>query len=40
MYLVGSTYWNIAYGRLQGEALKDEDGVANIKNLGQDIACL
>lgn len=35
MYLVGSTYWNIAYGRLPGEALKDEEGVANMKNLGR-----
>ena len=37
MYLVGSTYWNIAYGRLPGEALKDEEAVANMKNLGQNI---
>lgn len=40
MYLVGSTYWNIAYGRLPGDALKDEEGVANMKNLGQNIAWL
>ncbi|MBC5633196.1 flavodoxin family protein [uncultured Parabacteroides sp.] len=40
MYLVGSTYWNIAYGRLPGEALKDEEGVANMKNLGENIAWL
>ena len=40
MYLVGSTYWNIAYGRLPGEALKDEEAVANMKNLGQNIAWL
>ena len=40
MYLVGSTYWNIAYGRLPGEALKDEEGVSNMKNLGQNIAWL
>lgn len=38
VYLVGSTYWNIAYGRLPGEALKDEEGVANMKNLGQNMA--
>lgn len=38
MYLVGSTYWNIAYGRLPGEALNDEEAVANMKNLGQNIA--
>lgn len=40
MYLVGSTYWNIVYGRLPGEALKDAEGVANMKNLGQNIAWL
>lgn len=40
MYLVGSTYWNIAYGRLPGEAIKDEEAVANMKNLGQNIAWL
>lgn len=40
MYLVGSTYWNVAYGRLPGEALKDEEAVANMKNLGQNIAWL
>lgn len=40
MYLAGSTYWNIAYGRLSGEAMNDEEGVANMKNLGQNIAWL
>lgn len=39
-YLVGSTYWNIAYGRLPGEALNDEEGVANMRNLGQNMAWL
>lgn len=38
MYVAGSTYWNIAYGRLPGEAMKDEEGVANMRNLGQNIA--
>ena len=40
MYVVGSTYWNIAYGRLPGEAMKDDEAVANMKNLGQNIAWL
>lgn len=40
MYLAGSTYWNIAYGRLPGEAMNDEEGVANMKNLGQNITWL
>lgn len=40
MYVAGSIYWNIAYGRLPGEAMKDGEGVANMKNLGQNIAWL
>lgn len=40
MYVAGSIYWNIAYGRLSGEAMKDEEGIANMKNLGQNIAWL
>lgn len=40
MFLVGSTYWNIAYGRLPGEAMNDKEGVDNMKNLGQNIAWL
>lgn len=40
MFVVGSTYWNIAYGRLPGEALKDEEAVVNMKNLGQNMAWL
>lgn len=40
MIVVGSTYWNIAYGRLPGEAMKDEEAVANMKNLGRNMAWL
>ena len=40
MFVAGSTYWNIAYGRLPGEAMKDEEAVANMKNLCQNIAWL
>ena len=40
MSVAGSTYWNIAYGRLPGEAMKNEEAVANMKNLGQNIAWL
>ena len=40
MFVAGSTYWNIAYGRLPGEAMKDEEAVVNMKNLGQNIAWL
>lgn len=40
MFIVGSTYWNMAYGRLPGDVLKDEEGLANMKNLGQRMAYL
>ena len=40
MFIVGSTYWNIAYGRLPGEALKDTEGVETMRNLGKNIAWL
>lgn len=40
MVVVGSSYWNIAYGRLPGEAMKDGEAVANMKNLGRNIAWL
>lgn len=38
MFVVGSTYWPLAYGKLPGDALKDEEGVATMKALGQNIA--
>lgn len=40
MYIAGSTYWNIAYGRLPGETMKDAEAVANMQNLGRNIAWL
>lgn len=40
MFIVGSTYWNIAYGRLPGEALKDAEGVETMRNLGKNISWL
>lgn len=40
MFIVGSTYWNIAYGQLPGDVLKDEEGLNNMKNLGQNMAYL
>jgi multimeric flavodoxin WrbA len=38
--LVGSTYWNMAYGKDVGDVLKDEEGMKNMKNLGQNMAWL
>ncbi len=40
MFLAGSTYWNMAYGQLPGDVLKDEEGIANMRNLGQNMAFL
>lgn len=40
MFVVGSTYWNVVYGKLPGEALKDSEGVETMKNLGKNISWL
>ena len=40
MIVPGSTYWNIAFGRGKGEALKDEEGVRTIKEFAQRMARL
>jgi multimeric flavodoxin WrbA len=40
MITVGASYWNIANGREKGEVAGDEEGVATMKNLGQNMAWL
>lgn len=40
MFVAGSTYWNMVYGRLPGEAEADQEGISNMQNLGQNIAYL
>lgn len=40
MYVVGSTYWNMVYGQMPGDVLNDTEGLANMKNLGQNMAFL
>ncbi|HEX2950125.1 MAG TPA: flavodoxin family protein [Armatimonadota bacterium] len=40
MFLVGSTYWNMVYGREIGEVESDQEGMANMHNLGQNMAWL
>ena len=40
MILPGSTYWNIAYGQMPGDVNADSEGLANMKNLGQNMAFL
>lgn len=36
--VVGSIYWNMVYGRDAGEVLLDEEGMANMRNLGRNMA--
>ncbi|MDT8718073.1 flavodoxin family protein [Clostridium sp. 19966] len=40
MFVVGSTYWNMVYGQMPGDVLRDAEGINNMKNLGQNIAFL
>lgn len=40
MIVVGSTYWNMAYGQMPGDALKDEEGLANMDNLADNMIWL
>ena len=40
MIVVGSTYWNMAYGKHIGDVLSDDEGMAYMRNLGENMACL
>lgn len=40
MFLVGSSYWSMAYGRLPGEVAEDKEGMETMRNLGQNMARL
>ncbi len=40
MIVVGSTYWNMVYGKMPGDVLKDTEGLANIDNLAENIIWL
>lgn len=40
MFLVGASYWNMAYGRVIGEVNNDEEGMRNMKVLGENMAWL
>ncbi len=40
MFVVGSTYWNMVYGKNVGDVLSDDEGMANMRNLGENIAWL
>ena len=38
MPIVGSTYWNQAYGRIPGEAAQDAEGMQTMRNLARNMA--
>ena len=40
MIVVGSTYWNLGYGREKGEVAEDAEAMANMANLGTNMAWL
>ena len=40
MIVIGSTYWNMVYGKNVGDVLNDEEGMANMRNLGENMAWL
>ena len=40
MIVAGSNYWNLGVGRLPGEVEKDEEGMATMRVLGENIAWL
>lgn len=40
MLVVGSTYWNMVFGKDVGDVLKDDEGMVNMKNIGQNMAWL
>lgn len=35
MLVVGSTYWNMVYGKDVGDVLKDDEGMANMRTSGR-----
>lgn len=38
MIMVGSTYWNTAFGKLPGDILEDKEGIESYLNLAENIA--
>ena len=40
MLVVGSTYWNMVFGKDVGDVLKDDEGMVNMRNIGQNMAWL
>lgn len=40
MPVVGSTYWNMVYGRVPGDAEQDAEGLQTMRNLARNMAWL
>lgn len=40
MLVVGSTYWNMVYGKDVGDVLNDDEGMENMRNIGGNMAWL
>ncbi len=40
MVIPGATYWNLGYGLNQGDVAEDAEGLANMHNLGENMAWL
>lgn len=40
MLIVGSTYWNMVYGKNVGDVLNDDEGIKNMRNIGENMAWL
>lgn len=40
MIVVGSTYWNMVYGKNVGDVINDDEGMVNMRNLGENMAWL
>lgn len=40
MFVVGSTYWNMAYGQMPGDVAYDEEALANMDNLAENMIWL
>lgn len=40
MIIVGSTYWNMVCGKDVGDVLNDSEGMANMRNIGENMAWL
>ena len=40
MFVVGSSYWAMAYGQMPGDVWEDEECLETMRNLGRNMVCL